>query len=51
MIKTPAGNERFHASGGVCPHKHLCKFATASPAATLNASGQQRSKNTTTQDN
>ena len=22
--KTPAGNERFHASGGVCPQTVLC---------------------------
>jgi hypothetical protein len=28
----PAYNERFHASGGVRPQKHLCELATASPA-------------------
>ena len=35
LIKTPADNERFHASGGVCPQKHLYKFASASPARTF----------------
>jgi len=29
------------------PQKRQCKFASVSPAATLNASGQQHSKNTT----
>jgi hypothetical protein len=33
--KTPADNERFYESGGVCPQKHLCKFASASPARTF----------------
>jgi len=33
--KRPADNERFHASGGVCPQKHLCKFGSASPARTF----------------
>jgi hypothetical protein len=33
--KSPAPNWRFHASGGVCPQKHLCEFASASPARTL----------------
>ena len=31
-IKTPAVNERFHASGGVCPQKHLWEFGSVSPA-------------------
>jgi len=33
--ETPADNGRFHASGGVCPQKHLYKFASASPARTF----------------
>jgi hypothetical protein len=28
-------NERFHASGGVCPQTVLCEFASASPARTF----------------
>jgi len=35
MSKTPAPNERFHESGGVCPRKPLCNSASASPARTL----------------
>jgi len=31
----PADNERFHASGGVCPQTVLCEFASASPARTF----------------
>jgi len=31
--RTP--NERFHASGGVCPQKHLCGFGSLSPARTF----------------
>jgi len=27
-------NKRFYESGGVTPPKHLCEFASASPAAT-----------------
>ena len=34
-IKRPAGNERFHASGGVCPQTVLCEFASASPTRTF----------------
>jgi hypothetical protein len=34
-VVMPAPNERFHASGGVCPQKHLCEFASASPARTF----------------
>jgi len=30
-----AYNGRFHASGGVCPQKHLCKFASFAPARTF----------------
>jgi len=33
--KMPADNERFHASGGVSPQKHLCVFASAPPARTF----------------
>ena len=33
--KTPAGNERFHASGGVCPQKVLWGFGSSSPARTF----------------
>ena len=28
-------NERFHASGSVCPQKHLWKVERASPARTF----------------
>jgi hypothetical protein len=31
----PAANGRFHASGGVCPQKHLCGFASVYPARTF----------------
>jgi len=31
----PACNRQFGASGGVCPQKHLCEFASASPARTF----------------
>ena len=30
-----AANERFYESGGVCPQKHLCKFASVLPARTF----------------
>ena len=30
-----AYNWRFHTSGGVCPQKPLCEFASESPARTL----------------
>ena len=30
--KCTAYNERFHESGGVCPQKPLCNFASVSPA-------------------
>ena len=33
--KSPADNERFHASGGVCPQTVLCEFGSASPARTF----------------
>ena len=33
--KTPAVNERFHASGGVCPQTVLWKFGSLSPARTF----------------
>jgi len=33
--KTPADNERFHASGGIRPLKHLWEFGSASPARTF----------------
>ena len=35
MTKSAAYNGRFHASGGVCPQKHLCEFASVSSARTL----------------
>ena len=35
MEKTPADNERFHASGGVCPQTVLCGFGSLSPARTF----------------
>jgi hypothetical protein len=35
MREIPAPNERFYESGGVCPHKHLCEFSSASPARTF----------------
>ena len=35
ISKTPADNERFHASGGVCPHTVLCEFGSVSPARTF----------------
>ena len=31
----PAANERFHASGGVCPQTVLCGFGSLSPARTF----------------
>ena len=31
----PAPNKRFHASGGVCPLKLLCEFASVYPAGTF----------------
>ena len=31
----PACNERFHASGGVCPQIVLWEFASESPALTI----------------
>ena len=31
----PAPNERFHASGGVCPQTVLWKFGNVSPARTF----------------
>ena len=34
-LKCTATNERFHASGGVCPQKQLCEFGSASPARTF----------------
>ena len=34
-MKSTAHNGRFHASGGVCPQEHLCKFASASLARTF----------------
>ena len=34
-IRKPADNERFHASGGVCPQKHLWEFGSVSPARTF----------------
>ena len=30
-----AANERFHASGGVCPQKVLLEFGSLSPARTF----------------
>jgi|GEM_PF-2018317 len=53
-MKKPAANERFHASGGVCPQTVLWEFGSVSPARTfvnprlreaaipLSASGGQR---------
>ena len=35
QIKTPAVNERFHASGGVCPPTVLWEFGSLSPARTF----------------
>ena len=34
-IKSPAGNGRFHASGGVTPQTVLYEFASVSPARTF----------------
>ena len=31
----PADNERFHASGGVRPQKHLWELGSVSPARTF----------------
>ena len=31
----PAGNGRFHASGGVTPLKVKCEYASVSPARTF----------------
>jgi hypothetical protein len=33
--KMPADNERFHASGGVCPQTVLWEFGSVSPARTF----------------
>ena len=33
--RTPAGNGRFHASGGVCTQKHLWEFGSLSSARPL----------------
>jgi len=33
--KCTTANERFHASGGVCPQKHLWEFGSVSPARTF----------------
>jgi len=33
--KSPADNERFYESGGVCPPEILCVFAPAPPARTF----------------
>ena len=35
LYKYTAHNERFHASGGVCPLKHLWEFGSLSPARTF----------------
>jgi len=35
QIKTAAANERFGASGGVCPQTILCGFGSLSPARTF----------------
>ena len=32
---SPAANERFHASGGVCPQTVLWEFGSLSPARTF----------------
>jgi hypothetical protein len=32
IYKTPAPNERFHASGGVCPQTVLWEFGSVSPS-------------------
>jgi hypothetical protein len=32
ILETPADNERFCESGGVCPPEHLCEFASSPPA-------------------
>jgi len=34
-IKSPADNERFHASGGVLPQTVLWEFGSVSPARTF----------------
>ena len=34
-MRYTAYNGRFYESGGVSPLKHLCKFASASPARTF----------------
>jgi hypothetical protein len=33
--KSAAANERFHASGGVCPQTILWEFGSLSPAGTF----------------
>ena len=35
LQQTPAANERFHASGGVCPQTVLWGFGSLSPARTF----------------
>jgi len=35
VVKMPAPNERFHASGGVCPQTVLCGFGSSLPARTF----------------
>ena len=35
MTKCTAANERFHASGGVCPLTVLWEFGSLSPARTF----------------
>jgi len=35
MTEWAASNERFHASGGVCPQTVLCGFGSSSPARTF----------------
>ena len=32
LTKCTTANERFHASGGVCPQTVLCEFGSLSPA-------------------
>jgi hypothetical protein len=35
VSKKTTDNERLHASGGVCPQKHLWEFGSLSPAGTF----------------
>ena len=44
MIKLPAHNERFHASGSKSPRKRQCKLAKEYPAGSFVESATSRSR-------